>query len=85
MSKYKQRFVQLLEGSDNFSLHMYFQIKYQTCCNCVLYGAWSSCLPVPHVGTELSFYGNNFMIDKSKINDVSLGLFILSHVLVPHK
>ena len=40
---------------------------------------------MPDVGTEFSFCGNRFMIAKSNIDVANLGLFILSHVLVPPK
>ena len=76
---------QLLEGIDYFSLDVHFQSKYQTCYNHTLYGVWSSSLPVPDVGTKLSFCGNNFMISKFKINASNLHFFNLLHVLVPPK
>jgi hypothetical protein len=85
MSKYTPRSVQLLEGSDDFSLLVHLQSKYQTCYNHALYGAWLSSLPVPNVGTKFSFCGNNYMISKSKIDVANLGLFILSHVFIPPK
>ena len=84
MSNYTPRSVKLLEGSDKFSLPVHLEIKYQTYKR-TLYGTWPSSPPVPDVGTEFSFCGNNFMISKSKINDANLGLFILSHVIVPLK
>ena len=53
--------------------------------NCALYGTWMYSLPILDIGTELSFYGNSFMISKSNIDIVNIRLFILSHVLVPPK
>ena len=79
------RLVQLLEGINEFSLPMNFQSRYKDCYNHTLYGGWPSSLPMPDVGTKLSFCGNGFMISKSNINDASIGLFILSHVLIPPK
>ena len=38
--KYTLRFIQLLEGGDDFSLTVNFQSKYQTSYNRALYGAW---------------------------------------------
>ena len=77
--------IQLLVGSNDFSLPLNLQRKYQTSYNFFLYGAWMSSLPVPDVGTKFSFCGNCFMIVKSNIEVTNLGLFILSHVLVPPK
>ena len=77
--------VQLLEGSDDLSLPSHLQSKYQTYYNHVVYGAWSSYLHVLDVGIQFSFCGNRFMIAKSNIDAANLGLFILSHVLVPPK
>ena len=74
--------VQLLEGSDDFSLPVNFQSKYQTSYNRALYGVWSTSLHVPDVGTKLSFCVNRFMIMKSNIDATNIGLFIISHVLV---
>ena len=73
------------EGSGNFSILVNLQHKYQTSYNYALYGAWPSSLHVPDVGTKFSFCGNHFMIAKSNIDATNLGLFILSHVLVPPK
>ena len=55
MSMYTPRSVQLLEGSDDFSFPMNFQNKYQTSYNHALYGAWTSSLLVPDVGTRFFF------------------------------
>ena len=85
MSEYTPRSVQLLEGSDDFSLPVNLQSKYRTSYNHVLYGAWSSSLLVLDVGTEFSFSGYHFMISKSNIDVANLGLFILSYVLIPPK
>jgi hypothetical protein len=85
MSKYTPKFVQLLEGSDDFPLPIHLQSKYQTYYNRSLYGAWSSSMHVPDVGTKFSFCGNSYMISKSKIDVANLGLFILSHVFIPPK
>ena len=85
LSKYTTMPIQLLEGSDDFSHLMNFQIKYQTSYNHALYGAWSSSLPIPNVRTEFSFCGNRFMISKSNIDVANIGLFILSYVHVPPK
>ena len=85
MSQYTPRLVQLLEANDGFLLPIHLQNKYQTSYNHALYGAWSSSLPVPYIGTRLSFCGIHFMISKSNIDVANLGLFILSHVLVPVK
>jgi hypothetical protein len=38
---------------------------------------------VPNVGTKFSFHGNNYMIEKSKIDVANLVLFILSRVFIP--
>ena len=85
LSKYTPRPVQLLNSSDGFSLPLNLQSKYQTSYKHALYGAWLSYLPVLDVGTKFSFCGNHFMISKSNIDVANLGLFILSHVLVPPK
>jgi hypothetical protein len=77
MSKYTPRSFQLLEGSNEFSLLVHVYSKYQTCYNHTLYGGWPFSLPVPDVGIELSFCGNNYMIAKSKIDVANLRLFIL--------
>lgn len=82
-SKYKPKLVQLLEGTDDFPLSIHLQSKYQTSYNHALYGGWSSSMHVPDIGTKFSFYGNSYMISNSKIDAFNLGLFILSHVLVP--
>jgi len=50
-----------------------------------MYGAWSSSIPIPNVGTEFFFCGNSYMISKSKIYVANLRLFILSHAFVPPK
>jgi hypothetical protein len=42
-------------------------------------------MPMPDVGTKFSFYGNIYMIGKSKIDVANIGLFILSHVSIPPK
>jgi hypothetical protein len=85
MSKYTPKYVQLLEGSDNFPLPIHLQCKYQTCYNRSLYGAWPSSMHVPDVGTKFFFCGNSYMISKSKIDVENLGFFILSHVFVTPK
>jgi hypothetical protein len=84
-SKYTPRFDRLLKGSNDFTLLVHLQSKYQTHYNHALYGAWPSSVPVLDVVEQLSFCGNNYMIVKSKINVENLGLFILSHVFVPPK
>jgi len=85
MSKYTPKYVQLLEGSNDFPLHAHLQSKYQTCYNQSLYGAWPSSMPMHDIRTEFSFCGNSYMIAKSKIDVANLGLLILSHVFVPPK
>ena len=75
----------MLDGIDDFSLPMHLQSKYQTYYNHTLYGAWISSLPMPDVGTRFSFSDNIFMNAKLRIAVATLGLFILSHVLVPPK
>jgi hypothetical protein len=42
-------------------------------------------MPVLDVGTKFSFYGNSYMISKSKIDVLNPGLFILSDVFIPPK
>jgi hypothetical protein len=76
MSKYTPRSIQLLEGIDDFFLHVHIQIKYQISYNHALYVTWPCSLPVADVGINLSFCGNNYMITKSKIDPVNLELFI---------
>ena len=85
MSKYTPKSVQFLEGSDDFPLPIHLQSKYQTPYNPSLYGGWSSSMLVLDVRVEFSFFGNSYMIVKSNIDVVNLGLFILSHVFVPPK
>jgi hypothetical protein len=85
ISKYTPKFVQLLEGSDDFPLPIHLQSKYQPCYNQALYGVWSSSMHVPDVVTKFSFCGNSYMISKSKIYVEKLGLFVLSHVSFPPK
>jgi hypothetical protein len=90
MSKYTPRFIKLLVGSDDFSLLIYLQRKYQTYYTFTLYGTCMFSLLVPNIGIEFSFCGNNYMIFKSKIfksniDDEKIGLLILSHVFVPSK
>ena len=75
----------MLKGSNDLSLLVNLQTKYQTFYNRTLYGAWSSSLPVPDVGNEFSFFGNSFIIVEFKIDFAKLGLFMLSHVLIPPK
>jgi len=85
LSKYTPRSAQLLEGGDDFSLPINLHSRYQTCYSNALYGAWPYSLPMPDVGIELSFCCNDFVISKSNIDAANLGLFILSHVLIPPK
>ena len=85
MCNYTLMDVQFLEGNDDFFLPMNLQSKYQTSYNLSSYGAWSSSLHVPDVGTDFSFSGNWFMIVKTNIDDENIGLFILWHVHVPPK
>ena len=85
LSKYTLMFIQLLEGNDDFSLHVNFQSKYQTSYSFTQYGTWLSTLPMSNVGTKLFLCGNHFMISKSIIDVSNIGLFILSHVLIPPK
>jgi hypothetical protein len=85
MSKHRPKYVQLLQGSNDISLLIHLQSKYQIYYNRGLYGAWPSFMPMPNVGTTLSFCSNNYMIAKSKIDVANLGLFILSHISVPPK
>ena len=40
---------------------------------------------MPDVGTKFSFCGNHFMISNYNIDVGNLGLFIISHILVPPK
>ena len=68
--------IQLLEGTNDFSLPVNLQMKYQTSNNCALYGTWSSSLLMPDVGTKFSFCGNSFMIVKFNIDATNIGLFI---------
>ena len=65
MSKYTPKLVKSLEGSDDLPLPIHFQIKYQTCYNLTLYGAWPSSMPMVDVGTKFSLFGNSYMISKS--------------------
>jgi hypothetical protein len=85
MSKHTTKYVQLLEGSDDFPLPIHLQSKYQTCYNRALYGIWMSSMLVPDVGTKFSFCRNSSMISKSKIGVANIRLFIFSHVYVPPK
>ena len=85
ISKYTPKLVQLLEGSDEFPLPIHMQSKYKTFYNHTLYGVWSSSMHVPNVRTKFPFFGNSYMIAKSKMDVANLGLFILSHVFVPPK
>lgn len=62
MSKYTPRLVQLLEGSDDFSLLNNLQGKYQTYYKYDLYGAWLSFLLVFDDGTDFSFCCQNGMV-----------------------
>jgi hypothetical protein len=73
MSKYTPNFVQLLEGGNNFPLPIHLQIKYQTYYNRASYGICSSCVHMPDVGTKFSFFGNSYMISKSKIDVANPG------------
>ena len=75
----------MLEGSDDLSLPMNLQSKYQTSYNHALYEAWTSYLHVPNVGTTFSFFGDYFMIANSIIDVANIELIILSHMLVPLK
>jgi hypothetical protein len=80
MSKYKPKSVQLLQGRDDSPHPIHLQSKYQTSYNRVLYGTWSSSMPVPNVETKLYFCGNSYIISKSKINVANVGLLIISRV-----
>jgi len=80
--KYKPKYIQLLESSDDFPLPVHLQSKYQTYYNHVLYGVWPSSMSVSDVGTKVSFFGNSYMISKPKIDVANLGLFIISRVPV---
>ena len=73
MFKYTEILVQLLEGRDGFSLPIHLQSKYQTIYNHTLYGTWSYSLHMPNVVIEFSYYANNYLISKSKIDAANLG------------
>ena len=83
MFKYTPKSVQLLEGRDDFPLPIYLQSKYKTFYNHDLYGAWLCSMPVLDVGAKISFFGNSYMISKSKINVANLGSFKQSVSLMP--
>ena len=67
MSKYTTRLAQLLECSNNVSLLVQIQNKYQTCYNSTLYFSWLPSLLVP----KLYFCGNSCMISMSKIGSIN--------------
>ena len=84
MSTYTPRSIQLFEGSEDFSLCVHLQSKYQTYYNHILYGDWPSSLYML-VRNEYSFCGNDYIIANSKIDATNIKSLIISHVFVPPK